>query len=147
MTTRHIVPRVAAITVAALLFASCAETVVETYSDDGKVNVNGSFETIPTTTLPIAGTADELLIEMSDQMSQLSTQIAGEGDEKATLQRIDAIWIVARPEVEASRPELVQGLDTTVEMAETAVVRIRPADADKALQILGILVNRFSTGT
>lgn len=147
MTTRHIVPRLAAITVAAMLFASCAETVVETYSDDGKVNVDGSFETIPTTTLPIIGTTDELLVEMSDQMRQLSTQIAGEGDEKATFQRIDAIWIVARPEVEASRPELVHGLDTTVEMAETAVVRIRPADADKALQILGILVNRFSNGT
>lgn len=143
MISRRIVPRLATLTLAALLFASCADTVVETRSADGKVNVNGSFETIPTTTLPVAGSAGELLAEMYDEMGQLSFQIAGEGDETATLQRADAIWVVARPDVEASRPELVQGLDTTVEMATTAVTRIRPADADKAFQILGILVDRF----
>lgn len=146
MISRHIVPRLAALTLAAVLFASCAETVIETSSPDGKVNVNGSFETVPTTTLPVVGSAGELLAEMYDQMGQLSFQIAGEGDETATLQRVDAIWSVARPDVEASRPELVQGLDTTVEMATTAVTRIRPADADKAFQILGILVDRFDNG-
>jgi hypothetical protein len=81
---------------------------------------------------------------MSTQMSQLSSQIGGDGDEQATLRRIEAIWDVARPDVEAARAELVSGIDTTVEMARTAVVRIRPADGDKAFQLLTDLVDRFT---
>jgi hypothetical protein len=124
--------------------SSCAETVVQVESDDGEVNVDGSFETIPATTLPIVGSTSELLAEMSAQMSQLSSQIGDAGDETATLQRIDAIWVIARPDVESSRPELVGGIDTTVDMARTAVVRIRPADGDKAFQLLTDLVDRYT---
>jgi len=124
--------------------SSCAETVVDVESDDGEVNVDGSFETAPTTTLPIVGSTSELLAEMSAQMSQLSAQIGDAGDEKATLQRIDAIWVIARPDVESTRPELVSGIDTTVDMARTAVVRIRPADGDKAFQLLTDLVDRYT---
>jgi hypothetical protein len=136
--------RLAAITLAVVTVSSCADTVVEVESDDGDVNVEGSFETVPTTTLAIVGSTSELLAEMSAQMSQLSAQIGDAGDEKATLQRIDAIWVVARPDVESTRPELVGGIDTTVDMARTAVVRIRPADGDKAFQLLTDLVDRYT---
>jgi hypothetical protein len=125
------------------VLASCTETVVEVDSDGDEVNVDGSFETVPTTTLPIVGSTAELLAEMSEQMSQLSAQIGDTGDEKATLQRIEAIWLVARSDVEATQPELVGGIDTTVDMARTAVVRIRPADGDKAFQLLTGLVERY----
>jgi len=124
--------------------ASCADTVVEIESDSGEVNVDGSFETVPSSTVPITGTTAELLAEMSAQMSQLSSQIGDPGDEKATLQRIDAIWVIARPDVESTHPELVSGIDTTVDMARTAVVRIRPADGDKAFQLLTGLVDRYT---
>ena len=144
MTTRRRPLRLAAIALAVATVSSCAETVVEVESDDGEVNVDGSFETVPTTTLPIVGSTSELLAEMSAQMSQLSAQIGDAGDEKATLQRIDAIWVIARPDVESTRPELVGGIDTTVDMARTAVVRIRPADGDKAFQILTDLVDRYT---
>jgi hypothetical protein len=77
-------------------------------------------------------------------MSQLSSQIGDPGDEKATLARIESIWVVARRDVDSTRPELVGGIDTTVDMATTAVVRIRPADADKAFQLLADLVDRYT---
>ena len=144
MTPRRRPLRLAAIALAVVTVSSCAETVVEVESDDGEVNVDGSFETVPTTTLPIVGSTSELLAEMSAQMSQLSAQIGDAGDEKATLQRIDAIWVIARPDVESTRPELVGGIDTTVDMARTAVVRIRPADGDKAFQLLTDLVDRYT---
>ena len=144
MTTRRRPLRLAVIALAVVTVSSCAETVVDVESDDGEVNVDGSFETVPTSTLPIAGSTAELLAEMSAQMSQLSAQIGDAGDEKATLQRIDAIWVVARPDVESTRPELVGGIDTTVDMARTAVVRIRPADGDKAFQLLSDLVDRYT---
>jgi len=144
VTTRRRPLRLAAIALAVVTVSSCAETVVDVESDDGEVNVDGSFETVPTTTLPIVGSTSELLAEMSAQMSQLSAQIGDAGDEKATLQRIDAIWVIARPDVESRRPALVSGIDTTVDMARTAVVRIRPADGDKAFQLLTDLVDRYT---
>jgi hypothetical protein len=52
--------RFACLTVAGILFASCADTVVEVESGDGEVNVGGSFETVPTTTVPIVGSTAEL---------------------------------------------------------------------------------------
>ena len=144
MTDRRLVSRIAAVTLTGLLAASCAETVVNERSDAGEVNVDGSFETVPTTTLPITGTTAELLAEMSAEMSRLSSEISAPGDERATLDRIERVWVVARPDVESTRPELVGGIDTTVDMARTAVIRIRPADGDKALQILVDLVERYN---
>ncbi len=136
--------RLAALVLIGALSASCADTVVELESDSGEINVDGSFETVPTTTLPVVGSTAELLAEMSTQMSQLSSQIGDAGDEKATLLRIDALWDVARSEVESTQPELVVGIDTTIDMARTAVVRIRPADGDKASQLLTDLVDRYT---
>jgi len=129
---------------AGMLIASCADTVVEVESDSGEINVDGSFETVPTTTLPIVGSTGELLTEMSTEMSRLSSEIGDPGDEKATLARIQSIWDIARPDVESTRPELVNGIDTTVDMARTAVVRIRPADGDKAMKLLNDLVDRYA---
>lgn len=136
--------RLAAVALVALLGAACAETTVQIESDAGEVNVDGSFETVPTTTLPIVGTTAELLAEISAQMSQLSAQIGDRGDERATLERIEEVWEVARPDVESTRPELVGGIQTTIDMARTAVVRIRPADGDKATQLLNDLVERYT---
>lgn len=144
MTPRRIVPRLGALVLAATIVASCADTVVEVESDDGEVNVGGSFETVTTTTTPIAGTTAELLAEMSAGMSTLSSQISAPGDEQATLARIEAIWAVAQPDVESNRPELVGGIETTIDMARTAVARIRPADGDKAFQLLTDLVDRYT---
>ena len=147
MTDRRLVSRLTALVLSGFLVASCAETVVDEQSDAGEINVDGSFQTVPTTTLPITGTTAELLAEMSTQMSRLSSEISAPGDERATLDRIERVWVIARPDVESIRPELVGGIDTTVDMARTAVTRIRPADGDKALQIFNDLVDRFNTGT
>jgi len=144
VTHRHLASRLLALTVAALVAASCADTVVQVESDDGEINVGGSFETVPTSTLPIVGSTTELLTEMSIEMSRLGSQIGDPGDEKATLERIQSIWDIARPDVDSTRPELVDGIDTAVDMATTAVVRIRPADADKAFQLLTNLVDRYT---
>ena len=144
MTDRRLVSRLAALALSGLLVAACAETVVDEQSDAGEINVEGSFQTVPTTTLPITGTTAELLDEMSTEMSRLSSEISAPGDERATLDRIERVWVVARPDVESTRPELVVGIDTTVDRARVAVTRVRPADGDKAVQILADLVDRFN---
>ena len=136
--------RVAVVAAAsALVLAACAETVVEVDTPAAAAD-SAAAGTVPATTLPIAGSAAELLPEMATQMSQLSSMISADGDERAALLEIEAIWVVARPEVDATRPELVAGIDTTVEMARTAVERVRPADADKAFSLLSDLVDRYT---
>ena len=147
MTHRPLGSRLLALAITGVMITSCADTVVEVESDDGEVNVGGSFETVPTTAVPIVGSTSELLAEMSTEMSRLSSEIGDPGDEEATLARIETVWGVARPDVESTRPELVGGIDTTVDMATTAVVRLRPADADKALRLLTDLVDRYSGGS
>lgn len=144
MTHRHLLSRLLALAITGALVTACADTVIDVESDSGEINVEGSSATVPTTTLPIVGSTDELLTEMSSEMSRLSSEIGDPGDEKATLARIQSIWDVARPDVETSRADLVNGIDTTVDMATTAVVRIRPADADKALKLLNDLIERFA---
>ena len=132
----------AATLAAVLTFSACADTVVEVDSNNS-TDADGSVEPAATT-LPIVGTTDELLAEMAADMSQLSAQIAADGDEQATLRRIEATWVIARPDVESTRRDLSGGIQTTVDMARNAVVRIRPADADKAFKILTDLVDRYT---
>jgi hypothetical protein len=129
-------------TVVAVWFtlAACAETTVDLDADD---DLSGD-DSVPATTIAITGTATDLLPEMAIEMSRLSAQIAEEGEEQATLERIEGIWVVIRPAVEDSNPELVIAIDTTVDMSRTAVIRIRPADADKAFQLLTGLVDRYT---
>jgi hypothetical protein len=130
----------AAALASALLLSACADTVVEVEADPTDVSAAAA----PSTTLPIPGSATEILPEMAIEMSRLSSQIAEDGDERATLRRIETLWAAAQTEVEARRPELVGGIQTTVDLARTAVTRIRPADADKGFKILTDLVDRYT---
>jgi hypothetical protein len=132
--------RIATIVAVGFTFAACAETTVD-LDADGELSGDDS---VPTTTIAITGTAAELLPELAIEMSRLSAQIAEEGGAKETLERIEGIWVLVRPEVEDSNPELVIAIETTVDMSRTAVIRIRPADADKAFQLLTGLVDRYT---
>ena len=98
----------------------------------------------PATTIPIEGSAADLLPDIGIDMSRLSAEVAGDGDEDATIVRIEGAWAAIRPEVEAARPELVNSIQATVDMARTAVDSNRPADADKAFSILNDLIDKFT---
>ncbi len=129
-----------------IALAACATTVDESESSL-QVAGDTAAPTIAPTTLPISGTADELLPEIAAELSQLNGQIAADGDQRATLARIEAIWLVAKPEVEQQRPDLVGVMQTAIDMARNGVVRTRPADADKAYKILTDLIDRYTTET
>ena len=78
-------------------------------------------------------------------MSRLSAQVAEDGDaEIATLAKIVGMWAAAEAQVRATHPELVSSIQTTVEMARSAVERKRPADADKAFSLLTSLVDSYT---
>lgn len=98
----------------------------------------------PATTLPIEGSAADLLPEIGIEMSRLSAEIAGDGDEDATVARIEGLWAAITAEVESTRPELVDGIQVTIDMARTAVDTNRPADGDKAFGLLNDFVDDFT---
>jgi len=98
----------------------------------------------PATTIPIEGSAADLLPEIGIDMSRLSAEIAGDGDEDATIARIEGSWAAIKDEIEATRPEIVNSIQATVDMARTAVDTNRPADADKAFSILTDLIDEFT---
>ena len=98
----------------------------------------------PASTVALTGSATDLLPEMAIEMSRLGSLVAdGDGDDEA-FARIETIWARIRPEIESDRPELLNSIGTTVDMARTAVERTRPADADKAFSLLTNLVDQFT---
>ncbi len=129
-----------------VLGAACSSSATgDGQSADSVTTVTLDPRLVPTTTIVFSGTALELLPQLGVEMSRLSAQIAEEGnDDKATVARIDAIWAAAKPEVEATRPELIEGFETTVVMAGSAVDRNRPADADKAFSVLTDLIDNYT---
>jgi hypothetical protein len=115
--------------VAGLLAATGCATVIE---DDPAATGGGSgtVVTTPPPTSPATPEAGLALIE--GELTTLSGKIAtGDGDNES-IGLIVTTWSEIRDEIEAERPELIRGFDATIEMAEFAVERTRPADADKA---------------
>ena len=98
----------------------------------------------PPTTIPIEGSAADLLPEIGIDMSRLSAEVAGDGDEDATIARIEGSWAAIKDDVEATHPELVNSIQATVDMARTSVDANRPADADKAFSLLNDLIDKFT---
>ncbi len=98
----------------------------------------------PATTIPIEGSAADLLPDIGVDMSRLSAEVAGDGDEDATIARIEGTWAAIMADVEATNPELVNSIQATIDMARTAVDANRPADADKAFSLLNDLVDRYT---
>jgi hypothetical protein len=129
----------AAVTILAVTSAACSQ-------NDPSVEPGATVAaTMPTTTVVFTGTPAELLPEMAIDMSRLSAQVSEDGDgEDVTLARIVGLWAAAEPQVRDTHPELVASIQTTVEMATSAVRRKRPADADKAFALLTNLVDSYT---
>lgn len=164
----HHVRRAALASIVTVAFAGCSTTIDETDSGDPTDSLSEAELTggegreiadentsplddgvivdpaAPDSTLPIEGSAAELLPEIGIDMSRLSAEIGADGDEDATIARIESTWAAIKPEVEASRPELVNSIQATVDMARTAVDANRPADADKAFSLLTDLIDNYT---
>ncbi|WP_040492341.1 hypothetical protein [Ilumatobacter nonamiensis] len=98
----------------------------------------------PAATVPIEGSAADLLPEIGIEMSRLSAEIADDGDEDATIARIEGLWAAIADEVAETHPDLVPAIQTTVDMARNAVDTNRPADGDKAFSILTDLIDDYT---
>ena len=125
----------AALSVAgALAFGACRTTI------DPTVTTLPPGSTTSTTAFVAAGSTSELLDQLVAEATGLSeTIVQNEGDEEL-IARIDTLWDAARPGVEDSAPALLIEFDRAIAMMDSAVVRRRHADADKALNNLRNLI-------
>lgn len=123
------------------VLSSCGATVYDE-------SLAASTTVAPTTTEPV-GTVDDLLIRLSTAMGSLSTLIgpdqsgktpAGRGEQIAL---IEAIWSAVENEVMDLDPAAADSLERMVALAQTAVERNRPADADKAARFAGQVIDDF----
>jgi hypothetical protein len=121
-----------------VLLVGCAETTFEPSAT--------TSQSAPSTTVfvPATGRA-ALLDQFDDELSALSERIIDNEGQAAALARIEAIWQALRADLESDRADLVPGFESVVELAEIAVARRRPADADKARLNAAILLAAASS--
>jgi hypothetical protein len=120
---------------AALVAAGCSPTTYDETVTTGSVAAT-------TTTMP-TGTPEELLPRIVIEAATLSEVIANKGDDTAAAQRIAALWATIVDEVSVTRPDLLPDLQANVERCAIAAQFNRPADADKALRNLTVLVDAY----
>ena len=136
-----------AVVAAGLTIGACGSTTVDESIGDPPDDTIESGVIVdpatPTTTEIVVGSASDLLPEISTDMSRLGAEIGGDGDEDATIARIELMWASVRDEVTSTHPELVNGISAAVEMARVGVDANRPADADKAFSLLTDLIDRY----
>lgn len=119
-----------------VFLSSCATTIVDTTD----------------TTLVASSTTSTIAVpsgEIIDLLRQLSTVAEGlgqavvDGDtsvSKAKVAQADAIWLVLEPKIRESGIDIVDSVQSIVRLIHTATERKRPADADKAIRFLPLVI-------
>lgn len=127
--------RIIAIGLVAASLSSCSTQIL---------SVSTTLPGVTTTsTVPVpSGTAVELLEELQSVVDGLGQAVVDK--DRATMNhkvaQTDAIWKVLEPQIRESGVDLVEDIQRIVNFVHTAVNRIRPAEADKAVRFLGLIM-------
>ncbi|MEI7971534.1 MAG: hypothetical protein WCI10_03215 [Actinomycetota bacterium] len=95
----------------------------------------------PTTIVPV-GTATDLFAQLHTTIGELSTAISASnsGVAKTKLAAVQELWKVLQPEIADRGDQFMQDMQRIIDLATSSVVRNRPADADKALRFLSLVI-------
>ena len=136
----HLLRQVRAVVLISALIAvasSCATTI--------NLSAPTTLAQPAVTTLP-TGTISELFGQLKSTLSELSLAITNEDKPRAktTLATVLNIWGVLQPQIVAAGGETVdqtvEDMQRIVNLASSSVQRTRPADADKALRFLDLVI-------
>ena len=118
---------------ATLALSACATTIIDTAPTTTLV--------APTTVVP-SGTAEELFPLLQRTIAELSKAISdsNSGVAKTKLAEVREIWKVLQPQITERGDQFVQDLQRIIDLALSSVERNRPADADKALRFLTLVI-------
>jgi len=131
------IKRLLSISLCAIALTSCA------------TEITGSTEStvtpVTTTTVPVAPTGSiisllEQLLPVADGLGQAVV----DGDSKlftAKVTQADAIMLAIEPLIHESKIDVLESVQRVVDLIHTAAERKRPADADKALRFIPLIID------
>ena len=121
-----------------IVLASCSTTYV---GSTDTTDITSPEKIDVATTLP-AGTVEELLTNIVQSTNGLGDAVASGDTKTARLKLSDVLanWEVLKPLVRDSSLDIFTDIERMVGLITSAVERKRPADADKALRYLPLIV-------
>ena len=126
-----------------IVFASsCATTI----NQSAVITVASSSESITQATINSQLTTDELLGELLLAVEDLSKtmQKTERRQVPQQLARVVSLGDVIRPKILTTSEQLASDFDRIINLTKSAVERNRPADADKALRFLPLIIESFA---
>ena len=125
--------RVSLCVLAMCSLASCSTTIVDTAPTTTLVP--------PTTVIP-SGTATELFDQLQATLGELSKAISDSDRAmaKVKLAEIEEIWKVLQPQITERGDQFIQDMQRIIDLAISSIERNRPADADKSLRFLSLVI-------
>ena len=131
-----------ALTLATVLTLGACGT---TYTDTD-VTVPDTSPDATTTTLPPVdpdAPIDELLAEIETLMIDLDERIIDRRGHTAQLDRLQDVWRAAEQQIRANDPDDVYNFQQAIDLAESGVERVRPADASKGYKIIADVIDDY----
>lgn len=129
------VSRIAFICVSLISLSSCATTI------SGSTDTTVPVATTTTTMVAPQGTVVELINQLIPVADGLGQAVV-DGDStvyKHKLAQVDTIWEVLKPLIVESKIDVLENMQSIIDLFHSAVERKRPADADKALRFLPLV--------
>ena len=122
-----------------LLASSCATTI----NQSADTTVASSSEPITQVTINSQLTTDELLSELFLAVEDLSKSMQKTERPQVSQQLAQVISLsdAIRPKILATSDQLASDFDRVINLAKSAVERNRPADADKSLRFLLLIID------
>ena len=125
--------RISLVVLAMFALAACSTTIVDTAPMTTLVP--------PTTVIP-SGTASELFDQLQTTIGELSKAISDSDRAmaKVKLAEIEEIWKVLQPQIAERGDQFIQDMQRIIDLAISSIERNRPADADKSLRFLSLVI-------
>lgn len=126
-----------------VLVSSCATTI----NQSAVTTLVSSSESTTQATIDSQLTTDELLDELLRAVEDLSNSMQKAERRQVTeqLARVISLSDAIRPKILATSDQLASDFDRVIDLATSAVERNRPADADKALRFLPLIIGSLET--
>lgn len=118
--------------------ASCATTI----NESATTTIASNEQEATQITVDLTLTRDELLTQMLQSINKLSETMQ-KADRRAATLELDQVILLSsavRPEILQVSDQLAADFDRVVALAQSSVERNRPADADKALRFLPLVI-------
>ncbi len=129
----NVTARVSLVVLAMCSLAACSTTIVDTAP---------TTTLVPPTTVVPSGTATELFDQLQTTVGELSKAISDSDRAmaKVKLAEIEEIWKVLKPQIAERGDQFIQDMQRIIDLAISSIERNRPADADKSLRFLSLVI-------